>query len=236
MPVKNKLILALDVNSIQKAKELVNKLVGLVGCFKVGKELFTAVGPDIIRYIKKKGGFVFLDLKYHDIPSTVKGASLAAVNSGVDMFTVHASGGTQMMRAAVKGSQQLKNSRALPLAVTVLTSLNKKILNHEVGVHGNINSHVIHLAKRAKKAGIKGVIASAQEIKMIKRVCGKEFIVVTPGVRPCWADKDDQKRIMTPRAALNAGADYIVVGRPITRSRSPKVAATKILHEIDDLF
>jgi len=229
---KEKLILALDVDSIEKAKELVDELYDYIGVFKVGKELFTRVGFDIVHYIQEKGGKVFLDLKYHDIPTTVKRASRAASELGVFMFNVHASGGEEMMHAAVDGVALSGRDDVITLAVTVLTSIDQNILTDEVGVDKELEEHVIHLATLAKHSGIKGVVASPKEIKLIRETCGLDFLIVTPGVRPTWASKGDQKRVMTPKEAIAAGANYIVVGRPITQAEHRVAAAKKIIQEI----
>lgn len=229
---KDKLVLALDVDSLDKAKELVDELYNHIGVFKVGKELFTKVGFEIVHYIQEKGGKVFLDLKYHDIPTTVRGASRAASDLGVFMFNVHASGGEEMMMAAAQGVVESGRDDVITLAVTVLTSISQDTLTKDMHVQESLAEHVIHLAKLAQKSGLKGVVASPQEIKFIREACGKNFVILTPGVRPTWAEKGDQKRIMTPKEAIDAGADFIVVGRPITQAEDRKKAAKKILEEI----
>ncbi|MBF0104871.1 MAG: orotidine-5'-phosphate decarboxylase [Deltaproteobacteria bacterium] len=229
----SKLIIALDTHSFQKAQEVVDALIHCVAFFKVGKELFTAVGPDIVHYIKGKGGRVFLDLKFHDIPATVKWACLAACGLGVDMLTVHAGGGSDMLKAAHAGCLEAKRPDVITLAVTVLTSINDTTLNREMAVKGLVRDHVLHLAKIAKAAGMKGVIASPHEAAHVRKECGTHFMIVTPGVRPEGAERHDQQRTMTPLEAVRAGADYIVIGRPVTQAADPRRAAEKILDSIN---
>lgn len=228
----SKLCLALDVASFDEAKALIDELHAHVGLFKIGKELFTSVGPKIVEYAHSKKSCVFLDLKFHDIPNTVCKASEAAARMGVFMFNVHASGGSDMMKAAVQGIKDSGNTKTLVLGVTVLTSMNESVLKNEIHVTGNLQDHVIHLAKLAQTSGLSGVVASPQEIKSIRQSCGKDFKIVTPGVRPEWASQDDQKRVMTPREAVQAGADFIVVGRPILKAVNRREAAEKIITEI----
>src|SRR3989338_6587977 len=229
---KDKLVLALDVESFEEAKKIVDELHDYVGIFKVGKQLFTKVGPKIVEYIHSKKAKVFLDLKYHDIPNTVQGASKAAAELGVFMFNVHCVGGSEMMKAAISGVKSSKNKDTIVLGVTVLTSINEEILRDEIHVTDILADYVAHLALLAKNAGLQGVVASPKEIKLIREECGKDFIILTPGVRPEWAAAGDQKRVMTPKEAIDAGADYIVVGRPILAAKDRKEAAKKILEEI----
>ncbi|MBI3251898.1 MAG: orotidine-5'-phosphate decarboxylase [Candidatus Omnitrophica bacterium] len=222
----NKLIVALDVPNLKEAETLVKKLSPQVGIFKVGKELFTAAGPGAVAMIHSHGAKVFLDLKFHDIPNTVAAACEAASRLGVFMMNVHASGGKKMMQAA-----SAVNPRPILLGVTVLTSLSEEDLK-EVGVQKNLKEQAASLARLAETSGLDGVVASGREISLIRETCGKKFLIVTPGVRPAWAAQGDQKRIVTPREAMTLGADYIVVGRPITQDPSPAEAAKKILAEI----
>ncbi len=229
---KNKLCVALDVNTFEKAQKLIDDLAGSVGLFKVGKQLFTTVGPKIVEYIKSKNLGVFLDLKYHDIPNTVRGASQAAASMGVDLFTIHASGGFEMMRAAVQGVQDAGENSTKILAVTVLTSINQDILKQDLHVPDSMEDHVKHLALMANEACVHGVVASPNEIKLIRKACGKDLLIVTPGIRPSWTAADDQKRTMNPKEAIQAGANYIVIGRPITKAGDPKLAAEKIAQEM----
>ncbi len=237
MTAKNKIILALDVSSQQEAVNLVRELNNYVGAFKVGLELFNSVGPKIFDALRNAGAErIFYDCKFHDIPNTVAGAARAAVRMGIWMFNVHASGGTAMMRAAVEaaGDEAHRQGIEAPLVigVTVLTSISEKVLHEELSVPMLLENHVTHLAVLAQSAGLAGVVASPHEIIPVKSACGPEFIVVTPGVRPQWAATNDQARIMTPREALNNGADYLVIGRAITAAKSRIEAAERILEEI----
>ena len=232
----NKLIFALDAGSYEEALSWVELLSGHVGMFKVGKELFTAAGPQIIRSIKEKNQRVFLDLKFHDIPNTVARAAEAAVALGVDMFNVHASGGTRMIKEAVGAAwacaDKLGRERPVLLAVTVLTSLNNDDLK-EIGFQKNTGDMVLHLAGLARTAGASGVVASAQDIELLRKNFGNEFVIVTPGIRSAAeTKKDDQKRTMSAYDAVKTGADYIVVGRPIRTARDPLAACQKIVQEI----
>lgn len=231
--MKNKIIVALDVDNGEEASIWAHRLRGKVGMFKVGKQLFTAEGPEIVRRICNEGGKVFLDLKFHDIPNTVAAAAVEATRLGASMFNVHASGGFEMMHktaAAVSNeSKRLGIKKPLLIAVTVLTSMDEEGLR-EIGVTIPLTEHVINLAVLAKKAGLDGVVASPHEIEAIKESCGNEFVVVTPGVRPAFASQDDQKRIMSPAEAIQRGADYLVIGRPITKSDDP-IEAVKLIEE-----
>jgi orotidine-5'-phosphate decarboxylase len=232
-----KLILALDVETQREAEEFVSLLRGKVGAFKVGVELYAGNGPAVVEMICDTGEKVFLDLKFHDIPNTVAKAVAQACKLGVSMLNLHASGGSEMMRAAFAAAQNVavegKQARPLLLAVTVLTSLNESILKEELGIRRTLREQVVHLAQMAKDAGLDGVVASPQEIPEIRAACGKNFLIVTPGVRPSWAAAGDQKRVMTPREAIQAGADYIVVGRPILAAPDPAAAAARIIEEIE---
>lgn len=232
----DKLIFALDANNYREALSWVKLLSGHVGMFKIGKELFTAVGPKIIESIKKKDQKVFLDLKFHDIPNTVARAAEAAVNLDVDMFNVHASGGSRMIKETVSAAwacaDKLGRPRPIVLAVTVLTSLNDDDLT-EIGFQKNTNQLVFHLAGLAQTAGASGVVASALDIALLRENFGDEFIIVTPGIRSAKATvKDDQKRILSAYEAVKVGADYIVVGRPIREAEDPLEVCRQIVREI----
>jgi orotidine-5'-phosphate decarboxylase len=232
----DKLIFALDANSYEDAMSWVELLSGHVGMFKVGKELFTAVGPKVIQSIKERSQKVFLDLKFHDIPNTVARAAEAAVNLSVDMFNVHASGGSRMIKEAVGAawscSDKMGKARPVLLAVTVLTSLNNDDLK-EIGFQKSTSELVIHLAKLAQMAGASGVVASAQDISMLRENFGDELVIVTPGIRSAAeTKKDDQKRTLSAYEAVKTGADYIVVGRPIRSAKDPLEACRQIVHEI----
>jgi len=230
---RNQLILALDFSSLGPALRLARRLYPGITFFKIGTQLFTAEGPAALKRIAALGRDVriFLDLKFHDIPNTVAGAvSAAAELPGVRMVNIHALGGSEMMRAAAEALCGRRNPPTL-LAVTVLTSMDSVQLRR-VGVAGPPVARVAKLARLAQAAGVDGVVASPQEVRTIRRFCGRKFIVVTPGVRPALAARDDQARIATPAQALRNGADYLVIGRPITAAADPVAAANAILAEI----
>jgi len=234
----SKLIFALDAKSYEDALELVELLSGSVGMFKVGKELFTAAGPRIVERIKEKDQRVFLDLKFHDIPNTVARAAEAAMRMGVDMFNIHAAGGSKMIRETMQAvenySVKTNICRPIVLAVTVLTSLNDEDLK-EIGYTKTTKELVNQLAGLAKAAGASGAVTSAQDIAAVRSVAGNDFVIVTPGIRGLNnAAKDDQKRTMSAFSAIKAGADYIVVGRPIREASDPLAACRQIADEIKD--
>ena len=212
---QERICVALDVSDLGAAKNLVENLVMHVGFFKVGFELFTSVGPSAVSLVKGLGGKVFLDLKFHDIPNTVAQAAAAATKLGVTLLNVHASGGKEMMaKAAAAVAQKAREERMdkpFLIAVTVLTSLDTRILETELRIPGNVEDQVVHLAKLAMASGLDGVVASPQEITAVREACGSEFLIVTPGVRPLGVSADDQKRIMTPKEAIKAGADILVL-------------------------
>ncbi len=224
----------MDLPSAAAAAPLVEKLRGRVGMFKVGSELFTSEGPAFLRYLVNQGEKVFLDLKFHDIPNTVRAAAREAARIGVTMLDVHASGGGKMMQAALEGAREGSPSRNGPLvvAVTVLTSLGSHDLQ-EIGVTGSPEAAVIRLAWLAQKAGLDGVVASAQEVAAVRRACGPGFVIVTPGIRPAAAHADDQVRISTPEKAIQAGADFLVVGRPVTEAPDPVATVDAIVDGIE---
>jgi len=238
LSARERLVLALDVDDFKSAEELVDKLKDYVGVFKVGSQLFTSEGGDVVRMIRESGSKVFLDLKFHDIPNTVKGAAESATKLGVYMFNIHASGGYEMMKAAADAAREtsikLGIKKPLILGVTVLTSINQEILKKEIGVNKNVKEHVVHLAKLAKSAGLDGVVASPQEIMVIRNACGNDFIILTPGIRPAGEEINDQRRIMTPKQALEQGADFIVIGRPIRNAKNPVKAARNIIREMEE--
>lgn len=235
MEPRERLIFALDVEHFAEAQKLLGLLKGHVGLFKVGKQLFTHSGPKVIDMIRNKGERVFLDLKFHDIPNTVAKAGEEATKLGSTMFTVHSMGGYEMMKGAVESSRntakQLNTPKPFILAVTILTSMDEAILE-EVGIKTPLEEQVVRLARLAKRAGVSGVVASPREISLIRDHCGSDFLIVTPGVRPASAAKDDQKRTLTPGEAIRAGANYIVVGRPIKEADDPVRAADEIVEEI----
>ncbi|MFN2453647.1 MAG: orotidine-5'-phosphate decarboxylase [Pyrinomonadaceae bacterium] len=233
---RDKLIVALDVETAREARELFQELREVAGMFKIGSQLFTAAGPQIVREIIAAGRRVFLDLKFHDIPNTVAAASVEATRLGVAMLNVHASGGGNMMRRTAEAVAEVctKENLAHPilLAVTVLTSDDAATLA-ETGTATNIEARVGMLAALAHKCGINGVVASPHEVAAVRaRIPAPEFVIVTPGVRPQNASADDQKRIMTPFAAVRAGADYIVIGRAILNAPDPMRAAREIVEEM----
>ena len=233
----NRVLVALDVESAAQATSLADTLRGSVGGFKVGKQLFTAEGPATVRALAERGDRVFLDLKFHDIPNTVAGAVASAVATGAWMVNVHASGGRKMMQAAADAARNTaeKSGRDRPLviAVTVLTSLDEPQLR-ETGVERSVLDHVVHLATLAQSAGLDGVVASPLEIAAIRRACGPDFLIVTPGIRPATTQRaaDDQSRVMGPAEAVDAGASYLVIGRPITASSDPRQAAQDIARQM----
>ncbi len=230
---RNKIIFALDVDNISDIDLWAEMLTNKVGMFKVGKELFTSVGPAAVSAVKQHGGEVFLDLKYHDIPNTVAQAMLAAGRLGVKLTNLHALGGSEMMEKACKAVHAEFGDTERPrlLAVTILTSSTRETLK-AVGIEYPVEQMVVRLAKLAKESGMDGVVASPLEIQAIRAACGSDFLIVTPGVRPSFAATDDQKRIMTPSEAVKAGADYLVIGRPIAKAPDPRQAAEMIVDEI----
>jgi len=226
--VRDKIIVALDVPRKEAALDLVRQLAGQISFFKIGLQLYTAEGPEIVRAVLGIGAKVVLDLKLHDIPNTVARAVESAAELGVQMLTVHLSGGGAMIRAAVSAC----SGDLLLLGVTLLTSANEQTLR-EIGIPDKIDDHVLRLAKLGVSAGIGGLVASPREATMLRAEFGNEIKIVTPGVRPTWAEAVDQKRVMTPRKALEAGADYLVIGRPIMAHPNPLEAVAKILGEIE---
>jgi orotidine-5'-phosphate decarboxylase len=232
---RKRLIFALDVDSFEEAARWVGELREKVGVFKVGKQLFTRCGPQVVQMVREQGGEVFLDLKYHDIPNTVAMAGLEACRLGVRIFNVHALGGREMMAATVAAVDRHfprgSAGRPLLLAVTILTSATAETLR-EVGIDRPVAEMVPRLARLAKDAGMDGVVASPLEIGLIRQACGDDFLIVTPGVRPAEASLDDQKRVTTPAQAIAAGADYLVIGRPISAAPDPAAAADRILEEM----
>ncbi len=219
---------------------LATELADLVGLFKINVQLFTAEGPDAVRKLAQLGVGVFLDLKYHDIPNTVAGAvSAAAALPGVQLLNVHATGGLEMMRAAAQAlaARPVEETRPKLLGVTILTSMDRKALG-QVGISGSPQSRVVSLARLSKKAGLDGVVASPLEVKQIRKACGPDFLTVIPGVRPIDPKakgskrRDDQARVATPGEAIRAGADYLVVGRPIAAAPDPRAAAQAVVEEI----
>lgn len=231
-----RLILALDVDGLTQAQVLLEQLKAHVKIFKVGIRLFTAEGPKVVEVIKAQGGKVFLDLKLHDIPSVVASTAKEGVRLGAFMLTLHASGGREMMEHAAKAVREEAAKRGVEkpilLGVTVLTSLDESHLRELAGTPRTLQEQVLTLAKLAQASGLDGVIASPFEIVAIRAVCGRQFLIVTPGIRPQGAMRDDQKRTLTAREAIEAGADYLVIGRPILQAPDPAAAARRILEEM----
>ncbi|PIQ86063.1 MAG: orotidine-5'-phosphate decarboxylase [Candidatus Omnitrophica bacterium CG11_big_fil_rev_8_21_14_0_20_45_26] len=233
----DQIIVALDTADLKWAKKLVKLLHKRIRLFKVGKELYTAWGTEAVKAVRWEGGHIFLDLKFHDIPNTVAGAVREATKQNVFMMTVHTMGGSQMLEAArraVEETVRRKRVKRRPklMGVTVLTSINEHELKSELWIERPLQKTVLHLAEMADRAGLDGVIASGRELAVIRRHLGKDLLVVTPGIRPAWATKGDQRRIMTPQKALSLGADYLVIGRPITAAKDPLEAAEKVIEEI----
>jgi orotidine-5'-phosphate decarboxylase len=236
-----RLLVAIDVETLAEADRLLDSLTGLVSGCKIGSQLFTAAGPAAVEHARKRGFAVFLDLKFHDIPTTVTGAVREATRLGVSMLTVHASGGLAMMRsagaAAIAAAAELGVPAPLCLAVTVLTSLDRAALEHDLGLSSTVDGQVLRLAARALAAGLPGCVASPREIRSLRMQFPRTFAIVTPGIRPAAValpaiSADDQARTATPAAAIAAGADYVVVGRPITAAPDPAKAARTILEEM----
>lgn len=223
----NPLIVALDVETLDEAKALVKKLGDSVDIYKIGSQLFTAYGPQAVKDVTALGKKVFLDLKFHDIPNTVANAVTSATGLGVFMMTVHTIGGREMMEAAVKAAQTkakvMNIPRPLIVGVTVLTSASKE---------ESTQSNVLERARLAQQSGLDGVVSSSHEVTALRSELGKEFVLVTPGIRPSGADKDDQQRIATPAEAIKNGSSFLVVGRPVVAAKDPQAAAREILNEI----
>lgn len=234
--LSDKVIVALDVATFDEAFALLGQLSDGATWFKVGNQLFTSVGPDIVREIKGRGKKLFLDLKFHDIPNTVARASEAATELGVDMFNIHVSGGMKMMRDAAEAVKskafELGIEKPIVLGVTILTSIDAPTLEEIFGSVKSLQEQIVYMAKLAQSAGLDGVVASPQEIRPIRKACGDDFVIVTPGVRPKWASVDDQKRIMTPSEAVRAGVSHMVIGRPIRQASEPAKALERILQEL----
>lgn len=233
--MQNPIIAALDVPTVDQALKLAQQVAPAVGAFKIGKELFTSAGPDIVRRVRDTGASVFLDLKFHDIPNTVAKAVAAAVRMDVQMLTIHASGGSEMMRAAEQAAQQtaaqLGRPAPLVLGVTVLTSQDSTTLA-ELGGETDVAKQVERLALLAAKSGLRGLVCSPLEIVALRRILPPEMQLVTPGIRTGTEKADDQKRTLTPREAVQAGASWLVIGRPITAAADPRAAAESILNSL----
>jgi len=234
--MKNPIIAALDVPAAEQALKLAREVAPAVGAFKIGSELFTSAGPDIVKKIRATGAAVFLDLKFHDIPNTVAKAVASAMRLDVQMLTIHTSGGLEMMRAAEKSAQDAAKlvGRPVPLVlgVTVLTSSDDRTLA-EIGCASNVGAQVERLASLAVKAGLRGLVCSPLEIADLRKVLPADIQLVTPGIRTGAEKADDQKRTLTPRGAMDAGASWLVIGRPIYAAENPRAAAEKILESLN---
>lgn len=235
---RDKIIVALDVPTAKEAREIVTELRGLVGAFKIGLQLFTSAGASFVRELVESGNKIFLDVKFHDIPNTVAKASVEVAKLGVWMFNVHALGGSEMLKQTVSEVREVCERENLIqpkiIGVTVLTSSNNETL-YEVGIENETETQVFNLAKLTAKCGLNGVVASPHETKMIRQKIAREnFLIVTPGVRPNFATTDDQKRVMNPSEAVRAGADYLVIGRPILRAENRIESVENILREIQE--
>ena len=234
---KEKIIVALDVETVSQAREIVAELHEEVGAFKIGLQLFTSAGSSFVRELVEKNVKIFLDVKFHDIPNTVAKASIEVARLGVWMFNIHAIGGSEMMRKTVENVQEIcaKENLKLPkiIGVTVLTSANQETL-HEVGIERELSEQVLNLAQLSAKCGLDGVVASPLETNLIRQnIENKDFLIVTPGIRPNVETKDDQKRVMTAKEAVENGSDYLVIGRPILQAKNRFTAVRQILEEIN---
>ena len=233
LETRDRLIVALDVPSAAHARQVLQTLGEAITTYKIGKQLFTAEGPGIVRDLVSSGRKVFLDLKFHDIPNTVGAAVRSAAELGVSMLTVHASGGSKMLKAAVEAANA-STAKPMILAVTVLTSLSDSDLQ-EIGVSGNVLSQVLRLGALARSAGCGGLVASAHEARELRRELGDGFEIVTPGVRPAGSAVGDQARVLTPAEAIRAGATRLVIGRPVVEARDPRQAVAQIIEEINGM-
>ncbi|GAK58287.1 orotidine 5'-phosphate decarboxylase [Candidatus Vecturithrix granuli] len=235
---RKKICLALDsFYDFEAIKHCLVELSPVVGLFKIGKELFTRFGPDVVKLVHDFGAEVFLDLKYHDIPNTVKGAAYAATQIGVYLFNVHASGGLKMMQAALEGAKEASTAHRLRLpkiiGVTVLTSIDQQTLHTDLQIPGSLEAHVLHLAQLTQQAGLDGIVCSSADLQAIRRHLPSDFLYVTPGIQgPNTAAGNDQKRVLTPRQAIQAGASILVIGRAITAALDRVAAAFEILGDI----
>lgn len=230
-----RIMVALDYPDAAAAERMIEELKGIPCYMKVGLQLFYAAGPSFVESLKKRGYYVFLDVKMHDIPNTVKGGAGSVTRLGVDMFNVHAGGGKAMMEAAMEGVSAALSGGAPPptvIAVTQLTSTSLAIMNGEMGISGAVEDSVLRYAGLAKSAGLQGVVASPSEVVAIKSACGQDFVTVTPGIRPAGASAGDQSRVMTPGEALRQGTNYMVIGRPITAAPEPRAALESIIEEL----
>ncbi len=234
---KDRLVLALDVDTLEDAKELVYELKNYVGTFKIGLQLFTSVGPEIIKIIHGEGANIFFDGKFHDIPNTVAKACANLVKHGVTFFDIHVAGGSKMMMTAAKLARETAKRYEQPeptiLGVTLISSFGQRTLTEELGIYANIDDYATKLAMLAKDCGLDGVMVSANDLPNIRKKCAEDFVIMCPAVRPTWSMVNDQIRILTPTDAIKAGGDYLVVGRPITQATKRISAAKMIIDEIE---
>ncbi len=229
----NRIIVALDVSTKKEAIALIDKLPQ-VSFWKVGLELFVSCGTEILQILQERQKRIFLDLKFHDIPNTVAGACNSALAYGVEFLTIHATAGKKALQAATEAVAK-GNSRPKLLAITLLTSINSRELAFDLKIPLELPEYVLQMAVLARDSGIDGAVCSPQEVVQLRQVCGDDFVLVCPGVRPTWAQTGDQKRVMTPAKAIQAGADYLVIGRPITAAEDPALAWDKICQELADI-
>ena len=238
--IKEKIVLALDVSTIDEAKELINELKDYVGVFKVGLQFYTGNGDELFKLMNDMKLKYFLDVKLMDIPNTVAKASENIIKKGADFFNIHALGGKEMMQKCVESAnltaEKLGRNKPTILAVTILTSISDEKLHNELEINQNVSEYALKLAKLAKEAGVTGVVASVFEAKRIKEACGNDFKVLCPGIRPVWSAKNDQQRLATPTLALNEGADYLVIGRAVTAAPDRVEAMKKIYEEIEEIL
>lgn len=236
MNTKDKIIVALDTD-LDNAVKIINELKDRVGYYKINSLYIS--DPEIIDIIKQNNAKIFLDLKFHDIPNTVANYISSAVKKGVDIITIHSAGGTEMMKAAAvcakKTAEQHNIKKPLILGITLLTSIDETIAKNELNISLSLNDQIVHLAKLAVSSGLDGIVCSPKEIELIRKNCGNNITILTPGIRPQWSEKNDQKRISTPKDAIKKGSDLLVIGRPITQAENMTDAVEKIIEEIDSL-
>jgi orotidine-5'-phosphate decarboxylase len=235
--ITDRLYVALDFDNLDDAMRLVDRLGNTVRSYKVGKQLFYKAGPSAVQRLNLEGCKVFFDLKFHDIPNTVAGAADSAASLGVSILNVHAAGGIEMMKLAKEAASRRASLMGAPtplvVAVTQLTSTSQQVMNEQIGIPGTVEEAVIRYSKLAKESGLDGVVASGHEVRAIREACGDDFVTVIPGIRPTWAESNDQKRTLTPAEAIAEGAHYLVIGRPITHAADPKDAVLRILDEME---
>ncbi len=238
--IKEKIVLALDVDNVEEAEQLIVELKDYVGVFKVGLQLYTGCGAEIIKFMNEQKAEYFFDVKLMDIPNTVAKASENIIRSGATFYNIHALGGYEMIKqstdAAKATAKELGMKEPTILAVTILTSISNETLNNDLQIDKNASDYALTLAQLAKRGGATGVVASVWEARKIKELCGKEFKVLCPGIRPEWSSKDDQKRLATPTKAIEEGADYLVIGRAVTNASDRVAAMQKIYDEIETII